>query len=297
MLLYFEDQRDAALRLAHAATLAAACVERHRFPDGELRLRLPAKLPERVTIYRSLNNPNEKLVELLIATQTARSLGARQLNLVAPYLAYMRQDMEFVPGEAVSQRVVGRFLAGLFDTIVTVDPHLHRVATLQEAAPVKHAVVLTGAEALSDLIVQRRNKPLLVGPDSESEQWVALAAARHGLDYTVCNKVRSGDREVAVALPPTLVAGRAVVILDDMASTGHTVAAAARLLRTAGAASIDVAVTHALFAPDALDMLRALGIDEVWSTDCVAHPTNAVNMAPLLAHALRAIPGALAPDA
>jgi len=297
MLLYFEDQRGAALRLASAANLMAACVERHRFPDGELRLRLPAKLPERVTIYRSLDNPNEKLVELLIASQTARALGARQLNLVAPYLAYMRQDMEFVPGEAISQRVVGGFLAGLFDTIVTVDPHLHRVATLQEAAPVKHAVVLTGAEPLSDLIVQRRNKPLLVGPDSESEQWVAIAAARHGLDYTVCNKVRSGDREVAVALPRTLVAGRAVVILDDMASTGHTVAATARLLRAAGAASIDVAVTHALFAPDALGMLRTLGIDQVWSTDCVAHPTNAVNMAPLLAHALRAIPGALAPDA
>jgi ribose-phosphate pyrophosphokinase len=294
MLLYFEDQQDAASRLATATGMASACIERHRFPDGELRLRLPPDLPQHVTLYRSLDNPNEKLVELLIAAQTARALGARHLALVAPYLAYMRQDMEFVPGEAVSQRIVGRFLASQFDAIVTVDPHLHRVATLQEAAPVAHATVLTGAGVLSDLIVQRRNRPLLVGPDSESEQWVAFAAARHGLEFTVCSKVRSGDREVDVALPPGLVKGRSVVILDDMASTGHTVAAAARLLRAAGATSIDVAVTHALFSNQTLDMLRANGIGEVWSTDCVAHPTNAVSMAPELAQALRDIALSLA---
>ena len=85
------------------------------------------------------------------------------------------------------------------------------------------------------------------------------------------------------------------MILDDLASTGHTVAAAARLLRAAGAASIDAAVTHALLAPDALEMLRASGIGEVWSTDCVAHPTNAVSMAPELAKALRDIAQAVAP--
>jgi len=295
MLLYFADQQDAALRLAEAAGLEAACIVQHRFPDGELKLRLPAKLPQRVVFFRSLNDPNEKLVELLITAQTARTRGARQLHLLAPYLAYMRQDMEFVPGEAVSQRIVGRFLAGLFDAIVTVDPHLHRVATLQEASPVAHAVVLTGAQVLSDLIVQRRTRPLLVGPDAESEQWVAVAAARHGLDYTVCSKVRNGDRDVDVALPPGLVAGRPVVILDDMASTGHTVAAAARLLRAAGAASIDVAITHALFGTDTLAMLHDNGIDSVWSTDCVTHPTNAVSMAPHLAQALRDIAAAEAP--
>lgn len=289
MLLYFDDERDAALRLAEAASLPASRIERHRFPDGELKLRLPAGLPKAVTIYRSLDNPNEKLVELLIVSQTARSLGAERLVLVAPYLAYMRQDMEFTPGEAVSQRIVGRFLAQIFDGIVTVDPHLHRISRLEEAAPVAHAVVLVGALALSDYIVGQRSRPLLVGPDAESEQWVAAAAARHGLDYIVCSKVRSGDRDVAVDLPPARVQGRPAVILDDMASTGHTLAAAAQLLRAAGAASVDAAVTHAMFAPQALDMLRAHGIGEIWSTDSIAHPSNAVAMAPTLAQALRDI--------
>ena len=289
MLLYFDDERDAALRLAEAASLPAIPIARHRFPDGELKLRLPTGLPERVTVYRSLDNPNEKLVELLIVSQTARSQGAGHLTLVAPYLAYMRQDMEFTPGEAVSQRIVGRFLAHLFDAIVTVDPHLHRIDRLEEAAPVAQAVVLVGALPLADHVVRVRTRPLLVGPDAESEQWVAAAAARHGLDYIVCSKIRSGDREVAVDLPAAQVQGRAAVILDDMASTGHTLAAAARLLRAAGAASVDAAVTHALFTPQALAMLRADGIGEVWSTDCITHPSNAVSMAPLLAQALHAI--------
>ncbi len=286
MLLYFDDQRDAATRLAAAAGLSAACIERHRFPDGELRLRLPAALPARTVLYRSLDNPNDKLVELLLAARTARALGATHLTLVAPYLAYMRQDMAFCAGEAVSQHIVCQFLATLVDALVTVDPHLHRVATLQELVPGTEAVVLTGAEVLSDLVVQRRAQPVLVGPDAESAQWVARAAARHGLEHMVCTKVRRGDRAVAVALPAGNVAGRAVVILDDMASTGHTMADAARLLRDAGAASIDAAITHALFTPQALELMRASGIGEVWSTDCVTHPSNAVPMADLLARAL-----------
>ena len=243
----------------------------------------------RVVLYRSLDNPNEKLVELLLVAQTARALGARHLTLVAPYMAYMRQDMAFTPGEAISQRIVGQFLSTIVNAIISVDPHLHRVATMQELVPGASAVVLTGAEILSDLIVQRRTRPLLVGPDAESRQWVALAARRHGLDFAVCTKVRSGDHAVQVALPPVDVAGRAVVILDDIASTGQTVSAAARLLRAADAASIDAAVTHALFAPQALDRMRAAGVGEVWSTDCIAHPSNSVSMAPLLAEALREI--------
>jgi len=286
MLLHFDDQQDAARRLADAAGLQAACIARHRFPDGELRLRLPPAVPPHAVLFRSLDDPNEKLVELLLTAQTARGLGARHLTLVAPYLAYMRQDTAFEPGEAVSQRIVGKFLAGIVDAVITVDPHLHRVATLQEVVPGAGAVVLTGANLLADLVVQRRQRPLLVGPDEESAQWVARAAQRHGLEHAICRKVRSGDHAVEVALPPLAVAGRAVVILDDIASTGQTVAAAARLLRDAGAASIDVALTHALFSPQALELMRASGVGEIWSTDSIAHPSNAVSMAPLLAEAL-----------
>jgi ribose-phosphate pyrophosphokinase len=286
LLLHFAEDLPQATAIAQAAGMDLGVIARHRFPDGELKLRLPPALPARVVLLRTLNDPNEKLVELLLVTRTARTLGAKHLTLVAPYLAYMRQDMAFQPGEVVSQKVVGQFLAGLFDAVITVDPHLHRVATLAEAVPVAQATVLSGAPLLADLIATHLPQALLVGPDEESAQWVAQAAARHGFDHAVCHKVRNGDRDVQIALPDIRVQGRCVVLLDDVASSGHTLAGAARLLRSAGAASVDVAVTHALFADDAMQVIRDAGVGRVWSTDCIAHPSNAVSMAPAIAAAL-----------
>lgn len=291
MLLYFEDEAVMAARLAPAAGLTPVPIERHRFPDGELKLRLPPQLPARVVLLRGLQQPNEKLVELLLVAGAARELGARHLTLVTPYLAYMRQDMAFSPGEVVSQRVVGGFLARLFDAVITVDPHLHRIATLGEAIPVADPVVLSGAPALADWIARERPGALLLGPDEEAAQWVEQAAARIGHDSAVCRKVRHGDREVTIALPEVELRGRSVVILDDMASTGHTVAQAARLLLAAGAASVDVAVTHALFAEGAEQALHDAGVRAVWSTDCIPHASNVVAMAPQLALALRELAG------
>jgi ribose-phosphate pyrophosphokinase len=289
LLLYFEEERMNAERIAQAAGLALAPIQRHRFPDGEVKLRLPPVLPARVVLLRTLDHPNDKLIELLLAARTARTLGAQHLTLIAPYLAYMRQDIAFTPGEAVSQRIVGGFLAELFDAIITVDPHLHRVATLQEAVPVPRAIVLSGAPLLSDLIARHRPRALLVGPDDESAQWIAQAAARHGFDHAVCHKVRHGDRSVEIELPKVELTGRSIALLDDVASTGHTLARAAQLLLAAGAASVDVAVTHALFAGDALQLIQQAGAGEIWSTDCIEHPTNAVSMAPLIATALAAL--------
>jgi ribose-phosphate pyrophosphokinase len=294
-LLCFQDELAVAQRLQQAlqdatrSTIELGVVERHRFPDGELKLRLPTPLQDRVVVLRGLHQPNEKLVELLLVARTARQLGACHVSLVAPYLAYMRQDIAFHPGEAVSQRVVGGFLADLFDAVITVDPHLHRVATLQEAVPVPQAVVVSGAAVLADWVAQRRPGALLLGPDEEAAQWVAQAAARHGNPSAVCRKVRHGDKSVDIALPHADWTGQRVVILDDVASTGHTVAQATRLLRAAGALSVDVAVTHALFAGDAIDVMRQAGVGEVWSTDCIAHPSNVASMAPVLARALLAL--------
>lgn len=286
LLLHFEDEQAAATRIALAADIETACIERHRFPDGELKLRLPPNLPERVVLLRTLDHPDEKLVELMLAARTARELGARHLTLLAPYLAYMRQDMAFQPGEAVSQRIVGQFLANLFDAVVTVDPHLHRVASLQQAVPVSKAVVLSGAPLLADLIARQRPGALLVGPDEESTQWIAQAAARHGFEHAVCRKLRQGDRQVEIQLPSIDFTGRTVVLLDDVASSGHTLGRATRLLLAAGAASVDAAVTHALFAGDALQVLHDAGVGEIWSTDCITHPSNAVSVANAMATAL-----------
>jgi ribose-phosphate pyrophosphokinase len=198
----------------------------------------------------------------------------------------MRQDIAFHPGEIISQKVIGTFLAELFDGVIAVDPHLHRIHHLEEAIPSAHAIALHGAPRLAELIGRRRGNPLLIGPDAESRQWVEMAARHLGCAYGICNKVRRGDRQVDITLPSIPIAGQQVVLMDDVASSGRTLARACELLLQAGAASVDVAVTHALFAGDALDVLRAAGVGEVWSTDCISHASNAIDMAPVLSQAL-----------
>jgi len=136
------------------------------------------------------------------------------------------------------------------------------------------------------LVARHHDRPILIGPDEESAQWIAQAAARHGFEYGVCHKIRHGDREVQIALPALEVSGRAVVLLDDVASSGHTLATAAHLLLAAGATSVDVAVTHALFADGAFALVQKAGVGHIWSTDCIAHPSNAVSMADLIAQTL-----------
>jgi ribose-phosphate pyrophosphokinase len=287
LVLYFDDEAEAACRFAEAAGFATAVVDRHRFPDGELKLRLPGSLPTKVIVYRSLVHPNEKLIELLFVAQTARQLGASDLTLIAPYLAYMRQDIAFHEGEVVSQKIIGRFLAQVFDSLVTIDPHLHRVATLEEASPVKRAITLSGAPLLGDYIAQQIPDAFLLGPDSESAQWIASAAKKHGFDHAACEKIRRGDKDVQVQLPAVDLKDRRVVILDDVASSGRTLAKATRAAIEAGASSVDVAVTHALFADDALQVIREAGVRHIWSTDCIAHESNVVSIAAILAEALR----------
>ena len=287
LLLHFEDEARLAAALAAALGWPCAPVRCHRFPDGELKLTLPPALPPRVALLRGLHQPNEKLAALLIGAPAARELGARQLTLVAPYLAYMRQDIAFRPGEAVSQRHVGAALAFWFDAVVTIDPHLHRVASMDEVVPGRRGVAVSAAAAIGEFVARQVPGALLLGPDAESAQWVRAAAQPQGLDHGVCHKARHGDHEVEVTLPPLALRGRTVVLVDDVASTGRTLVAAARAALAAGAASVDVAVTHALFVDDALAQVHAAGVRRVWSSDSVPHASNAIPVAPLLAAALR----------
>ena len=290
LLLAFDDEWRLAQALAEALGWPLAAIERHRFPDGETRLRLPHSLPLQVALLRGLHHPNDKLAELMLAAAGARELGAERLTLVSPYLAYMRQDMAFTPGEVVSQRHIGRLLSTWFDAVITVDPHLHRVPTMDAVVPGRRGVALTAALLLGEFVAGRVPGALLLGPDEEADQWVRIAAAAHGLDHAVCRKQRHGDRDVDVALPGAEVNGRAVVLFDDVASTGRTLMAAARGALSRGAASVDVAVTHALFVGDAVAQVHAAGVRHVWSSDCVPHASNAVSVVPLLAAALRSLP-------
>jgi ribose-phosphate pyrophosphokinase len=286
LVLGLPGYREPAGRLAARLGVAYADIDVHRFPDGESRVRLPERVPPRVLLYCSFDDANRQLVELELAAATALEVGAERLTLVAPYLCYMRQDTAFHPGEAVSQRIVGALLARRFETLVTVDPHLHRTPTLAAAVPVRRAIYLTAAPVMAAWLAERGGRPLLIGPDEESAQWVAAIAAEGQLEYGVARKTRLGDNDVRVALPTRSFRGRDIVLVDDVASTGHTLAEAARQLTAAGAASVSVLVSHALFVGDAVERLRDAGVNEICSTDSILHETNRLPLAGLLADAL-----------
>ena len=283
LLLGFPEYREPSQKLARAAGLDFAEVEVHRFPDGESRIRLPEKIPEHVFICRSLNQANEKLVELILAASTARKLGATKVALVAPYLGYMRQDKAFHPGEAVSQQIVGKLLATLFDALFTVDPHLHRVHRMQEAVPVPIAPALSATGVMSDYLGNKLDNPLLLGPDEESEQWVSAIAQQKQLEFHVASKLRLGDSDVRVSLPDADYRGRHIVLVDDVISTGRTIESAIIELKPYQPGSITVMVTHALFAGDALARLKHAGADNIWSSDSISHSTNRIGLAAVLA--------------
>ena len=289
MILAFPDYWSQAQRLADRLNTPLAEVCLHHFPDSESFVRLPPSLPEHVIVCRSLNQPNDKLIELLLCAQTARELGAKRLTLVAPYLCYMRQDFANQPGVAVSQRIIGKMLANLFDDVLTVDPHLHRISSLDQAIPIQNAISLTAADEIGRFLKQKLECALLLGPDSESEQWVANIANKIGFDYCIAHKERRGDKQIEMTLPDNKFLNKSVVIIDDMASTGRTLAKAARLLQAAGAGDIHAVVTHALFCHDAEAHALKAGIKSIWSTDSIDHPTSCIRLDGLLANAIKAI--------
>jgi ribose-phosphate pyrophosphokinase len=286
LVLGFEDYEQPGRQLADALSLPFALVEVHRFPDGEAKIRLPGQLPPALIFVRSLDDPNDKLVELMLAAHTAREQGAEHLTLVAPYLCYMRQDIAFQAGESVSQRIVGTFLAGLFDSVLTVDPHLHRTSKLSDAVPARATLAESASELLGQFVRSQPGRPILIGPDAESLQWVQAAAASASCEYLIGEKHRAGDYEVGVHLPDADLHGRHVILVDDVASTGQTLASAAVAARRAGAVRVDALVTHALFAAGAIDTIKNAGIESLWSTDSIVHCSNCIALAPLLATSL-----------
>lgn len=280
----FADALPLARPLAEALRWPLVEVAVHRFPDGESRVRVRARPGEAAVLLRSLHDPNAKLVEVLLAADALRRAGAGPVALVAPYLGYMRQDAVFEPGDAVSQRVVARLLGDGFDRLWCVEPHLHRVKTLAElfACP---AEAVPAAPALAGWL-RGATGTLLVGPDEESEPWLRELARLSGLPACVADKRRRGDRDVEVALPALARGVSRAVLVDDIVSSGATLAALARALRAAGLARIEAVVVHALFAPGAREALEAAGVSDVASTDTVPHPSNRISVAPLLAAAL-----------
>ena len=275
LILPLPGNETFARHLAEEGGWELGALETRRFPDGETYVRILADVKNKVVdLVCTLARPDDGFLRLIFAADAARELGARQVNLIAPYLSYMRQDRRFQPGEAVTSRSFARLVSASFDRLVTVDPHLHRYAALSPLYTIQ-TDTLHAAPLLADWIAAEVDKPLIIGPDEESDQWVSAIAARIGAPHAVLRKVRHGDRNVEVELPDlSKWRGRQPVLADDIASSGNTLIEAARQLPL-----------HGIFADDSFQRLAAL-CDRIVSTDSVPHDSNAVGLASLIAKAI-----------
>lgn len=270
-------------RLREALKAPPAALWVHRFPDGEVRVRVDGDLAGRsVVLLAALDRPDAKLLPLLFSLATARDLGARRIGLVAPYLPYMRQDREFHRGEGMSARHFAEILSASVDWVLTVDPHLHRVHRLDQLFTVPVAVARS-APAIAEWIRGRVCRPLVIGPDQESEQWVAAVAKAAGAPWAVLRKHRRGDREVELELPDLGdPAGREPVLVDDIISTGMTMRQAVTLLCRAGYAAPRCVAVHAVFGGNAEAELVRAGAGEVVTSNTLAHSSNRIDVLPAL---------------
>jgi ribose-phosphate pyrophosphokinase len=262
-------------------------LELHRFPDGESLVRLDADVTGRTVVLTcSLARPDEKTLPLLFAADAARDLGAAKVLLAAPYLAYLRQDRRFHSGEAVTSRSYAALLSTAFDALVTADPHLHRYRALDEIYSIPTRVVHT-APLIARWVAAQVQHPLLIGPDSESEQWVSEVAAAAGAPWTVLQKIRRGDRDVEVSLPDVSAwGGRQPVLVDDIVSSARTMIQAVASVRRVGLPAPLCIGVHALFASGAYEELLASGPARVLTCDTVPHASNEISVVEPTARAL-----------
>lgn len=273
-----------------ATTLAAPIgqLETRRFPDQETYVRLRSDVAGlSVALVCTLDRPDEKFLPLAFAAAAARELGAARVGLVAPYLGYMRQDRSFHPGEAVTSRTFAKLLSPLFDWLVTVDPHLHRRASLSEIYTLESEVV-HAAPLLSDWVRDNVERPLLIGPDSESAQWVAAVARDAGAPHIVLEKLRRGDRNVTVTLPD-MAAWRdyTPVLIDDIVSSGRTMIEAVNQLRRQGLPAPLCIALHGVFGGGSEDAIMESGASKLITTNTIPHSSNRIDVAGLLAGAIR----------
>jgi ribose-phosphate pyrophosphokinase len=253
-------------------------LDMHQFPDGEHNPRFACQLAGHdVVLVCTLDRPDEKVLPLYLAAKVARELGARRVGLLLPYLAYMRQDARFREGEGITSVHFAALLSACADFLVTADPHLHRHRSLGEIYPITTRVV-AAAPAIASWLAKTDIKPVLIGPDEESAQWVADIAARAHCPYFVLSKVRSGDSAVRVSSLSGAHAGCTPVLIDDIASTGRTMIAAIASLHEAGwPAPVCIAV-HALFCGDAYEALESAGAARIVSCNTVVHVSNQIDL-------------------
>ena len=268
----------------------AGQTEIRHFPDGESYVRVVSNVTgKEVIVVATLHHPDDKLLPLYFLSKLLKELKATKVILIAPYLAYMRQDERFKDGEAVTSGYFAKLLSSFLDEIITIDPHLHRRHSMSEiySVPCK---VLHAAPLISNYIKENIDKPLLIGPDSESGQWVSEAAKNANAPFIVLGKQRLGDHEVKVSVPDMAkYKFHTPVLVDDIISTAHTMIETVQHLKKAGATPPVCIGVHAVFSNHAFKALKKSGTKEIITCNTIPHESNRIDISALIATAVHSL--------
>ena len=259
-----------------------------KFPDGETYVRvLSDVIGKEDVIVCTLHEPDDKIFPLFFLAKNLKDLGAKKVTLVAPYLSYMRQDKKFNPGEAVTSEYFAKFLSSFVDELITIDPHLHRRASMSEIYTIP-CKVLHASDLISKYIKEEIKMPLLIGPDSESEQWVSEVAKNANAPFIILQKERLGDRDVKVTIPEVeKYLNHTPVLVDDIISTAHTmIETVNHLKQLAMKAPVCIGV-HAVFAGNAFEELSMSGAQQIVTCNTIKHQSNKIDVSELVINVFR----------
>lgn len=281
------NSQDLARKVARKLKVKYSSLKSKKFPDGETYVRYMTKVKnKKIILVNSFHpNPNDAMIETIFAAQTARELGAKSVTVVAPYLAYMRQDKRFHPGEAKSNTIMSKMLGRVVDKIVTIDPHLHRIKSLNDIFKIK-TKKLSANTAIAEYIKKNIGEAIIVGPDIESYQWARAIAEKIDLHAVILKKKRYTARVVRIKVKGDVdFKNKKVVIVDDIISTGHTIMEPVKQIKKMGAKKIYAIGVHGLFVEGALEKLGKMGV-KVLTTNTIENPVSKIDMSGTIAEGL-----------
>ncbi len=254
-------------------------IKQHQFPDEEIVIQIDSNVIERELVFIiSLDRPNIKLVPLLFAAKTARSLGATKITLIAPYLAYMRQDKVFEAGQGITSKYFAELISHYFDSLITIEPHLHRWHTLEAIYDIP-TTVLHVTDNIAQWIQKNIQKPILIGPDAESLQWVEEIAKKAKVPFLILEKIRKGDEDIEVSIPNIEKYQTCIpVLIDDIISTGMTMIGTVKRLKSLNMLPPTCIGVHAVFAGDAYQKLLDSGVEKIITCNTIEHSSNSIDI-------------------
>jgi ribose-phosphate pyrophosphokinase len=273
--------RRLATELADRLGAGLAPVEVTRFPDDECYVRIDEDLTGEDVVIVQTAWPDRNIVELMLLQDAVSEFDTSSVTTVVPYFGYARQDKKFKTGEPISARALARIVTNMSDKFVTVDVHAPSVISWFEGIDARNV----SAHAEIGDFLKRRGAELVLSPDEGRRDNAKRVADVVGCDADFLVKERLDGETVRMAPKSLDASGRKVAIVDDIISTGGTIAKASEQLRKQGAKEIIAVCTHGVFAGEAIPKLRA-ACDEVYSTDTIENPTTAMTVAPQIASAI-----------